>query len=591
MVGDDDSKADTVPADGATSDTTSAAATQRPAKLSLSSYEIREQPIGRGGMGEVLLARDPQIGRDVAIKRMTGDDQDPEAVIRFVREAKIQAQLEHPAIVPVHEIGSDANGHPYFTMKRLTGRTLLDVLRDPEVRQQRLLRALVGVCNAIELAHSRAIIHRDLKPANIMLGDYGEVYVLDWGIARVLAAPDGTTAPGIPISGETQVGAVMGTLGYMAPEQLRDASSAGPAADVYALGCILYEILAGVPVHPRAEAMITTLADHPRSPAARAPDRDIPPELDAACTRALAFEPADRLTVRELGHEIESYLDGDRDLEHRRALSVEHLAAATAALGDPTRRADAAREAGRALALDPASPAAGRLVRELMLELPTVLPAELEDHLDELDRAASRRAAGAAVWLMLAFFAIMPLLVWNGITSWPWLVGLMVTMIVSVAGAYMQTRWKRPNDYFALAAAMLMCIELSRFGGVFVITTPVIIVALTGLGQQAAMIRHPSILVGGGLMAAALPLLLEQVGVFDKTVSIEGGHVVISSSILELHGTSSFVVLLVPTLMLVLSGGLFARWLGGERREALRNLEIRAWHMEHVIGEAAAARS
>jgi serine/threonine-protein kinase len=146
--------------------------------------------IGRGGMGEVLAAHDTRIGRDVAIKRMRNHTPNKEAVSRFLREARIQARLDHPAIVPVHELGVDDNNRPFFTMKRCAGKTLARMIADGD-SFHRLLRAFVDVCLAIDFAHARGVVHRDLKPANIICGDYGEVYVLDWGVARVLAdGPD-----------------------------------------------------------------------------------------------------------------------------------------------------------------------------------------------------------------------------------------------------------------------------------------------------------------------------------------------------------------------------------------------------------------
>ncbi|HEX7837328.1 MAG TPA: serine/threonine-protein kinase, partial [Kofleriaceae bacterium] len=232
-------------------------------------YEIGEM-LGRGGMGEVLLGHDGTIGRDIAIKRMRQPDASFEAETRFLREAKIQARLQHPAIVPVHELGRDADGRPYFTMKRLAGRTLYQLLGEAPPR---LLRAFVDVCLAIEFAHSCGVIHRDIKPTNIMLGDFGEVYVLDWGVARVLGEGDEhpsvrdiVTAPG-----ETQTGAAMGTPGYMAPEQALGYGIT-PAVDVYALGCVLFEILTGEPLHPRGVSGAANAIAHPtEAPSARRP--------------------------------------------------------------------------------------------------------------------------------------------------------------------------------------------------------------------------------------------------------------------------------------------------------------------------------
>ncbi|MBL9019023.1 MAG: serine/threonine protein kinase, partial [Myxococcales bacterium] len=142
--------------------------------------------LGRGGMGEVVNAHDQRIGRDVALKRLTAEAPGATEVNRFLREARIQARLDHPAIPPVYELGTDEQQRPFFTMKRLAGRTLREMINTEQPASQRLLRALAEVCLAVEFAHQHGVVHRDLKPSNIMLGDFGEVYVLDWGLARVL---------------------------------------------------------------------------------------------------------------------------------------------------------------------------------------------------------------------------------------------------------------------------------------------------------------------------------------------------------------------------------------------------------------------
>ncbi|MBL9015334.1 MAG: serine/threonine protein kinase, partial [Myxococcales bacterium] len=158
----------------------------RSGRLSLPNYRLGNL-LGRGGMGDIVLGHDSLIGRDVAIKQMRSEQPTTDQVSRFLREARIQARLEHPSIVPVHALGTDEAGLPYFTMKRLTGTTLAEILakQDPPPRP-RLLRILVDVCSAVELAHARGVVHRDLKPSNIMVGDFGEVYVLDWGLARIV---------------------------------------------------------------------------------------------------------------------------------------------------------------------------------------------------------------------------------------------------------------------------------------------------------------------------------------------------------------------------------------------------------------------
>ena len=221
-------------------------------------YELREV-LGEGGMGEVRLCRDRRLGREVALKviRATGA-QRPDLRARFEREARVQGQLEHPSIVPIYDIGLDAHGAAYFTMRRVRGLTLEQVL---EARRKgsaaaqsfspaRLLGAFASVCQAVAFAHARGLVHRDLKPANIMLGDFGEVYLLDWGLAKVVGAPEtagGAEGASVHGSGATRAGDAMGTPGYMAPEQVRGERNVTSRADVFALGCVLYECLTAQP--------------------------------------------------------------------------------------------------------------------------------------------------------------------------------------------------------------------------------------------------------------------------------------------------------------------------------------------------------
>nr|MBA2538731.1 protein kinase [Deltaproteobacteria bacterium] len=318
--------------------------------LDVTRYEVIDQ-LGRGGMGDVSLARDGVFGREIAIKRMLAEQPSDHAIERFLREARIQGGLDHPAIPPVHELAIDTDGKPYFVMKRVAGTTLGAVLQRTaggdaatieKYPRGRLLRSFAEACLAVELAHTRGVIHRDLKPSNVMLGELGEVYVLDWGVAKVIGDTDPVLSE-IGSSGDaTHAGAVIGTRGYMPPEQAEGALDVDARADVFALGCMLFEIL----------TIKKALVARNRSPRAVAPDRDIPPELDDLCVEATEPDRAKRLaSARELGERVQRYLDGDRDLEQRRTLARAHLEGArSAADRDP----DAAmREAGRALALDP----------------------------------------------------------------------------------------------------------------------------------------------------------------------------------------------------------------------------------------------
>ncbi len=253
-----------------------------PAQLS-ARYRV-EGEIGRGGVGIVLRAQDVELGRAVALKILRREHLAHEGLTRrFIEEAQIGGQLEHPGIVPVHEMGRAPDGRPFFVMKLIQGRTLADLFAartDPSLDRARLLAIFEQVCLTVAYAHARGVIHRDLKPANVMVGAFGEVQVADWGLAKVVGRPEPPLAPtgtersrdpgsnaaressaraaaaAGPVSTDrtsssallSQAGAVLGTLAYMAPEQARGETEAIDArADVFALGAMLIELLTGKP--------------------------------------------------------------------------------------------------------------------------------------------------------------------------------------------------------------------------------------------------------------------------------------------------------------------------------------------------------
>ncbi len=261
--------------------------------------------IGRGGMGTVYRAEDAHLSRQVAIKVLNTADHFEVMNQRMHREAAIIAQLEHPAIIPVHDAGSLPDGRAYYVMKLVRGRRLDHLLADSVTLNERL-RLFRTVCEAVAFAHAHGVVHRDLKPANIMVGPFGEVLVMDWGIAKVLGTTDQPSPLEQPLMNQsvTAHGTVLGTPSYMSPEQARgDVEMIDQRTDVYSLGSILFYLLARKP----PPALVETAA--PASP--RHYDRSLPRRLDAICAKALAPDRSDRYAdAQSLAAEIDRYLDG-----------------------------------------------------------------------------------------------------------------------------------------------------------------------------------------------------------------------------------------------------------------------------------------
>jgi serine/threonine-protein kinase len=215
--------------------------------------------ISRGGMGTVRLVRDSTLLREVAMKLLTPDLAADEAYVeQFIEEAQITAQMDHPNIVPVHDLGVDANGTAYFTMKAVRGQSLYYWLADPRrppgsaERLSEGLEVFLKVCDAISFAHSRGVIHRDLKTDNVMVGEYGAVYVVDWGLALLVRSGVETITRQ---RRRGQTSSPIGTVAYMSPEAARgEVSSCDERTDVFGLGAILYEIVTGAPPYQGSSA-------------------------------------------------------------------------------------------------------------------------------------------------------------------------------------------------------------------------------------------------------------------------------------------------------------------------------------------------
>ncbi|MCC7542920.1 MAG: serine/threonine protein kinase, partial [Deltaproteobacteria bacterium] len=587
-------------------------------------YAMR-RALGHGGMGEVHLCHDALIGRDVAVKvRRRGQSASGDDEARFLREARVQGQLEHPAIVPVYDLVVGPEGAQYFTMKRIHGHTLADLLRalrDKDAptlarwSRRKLLTAFGSVCLAIDFAHQHRVVHRDLKPANVMLGDFGEVYVLDWGIAKLLgeegdplaqthdasADPRVAVADATPLA--THVGAMLGTPGYMAPEQILG-RAVDARADVFGLGAILFELLALEPLHrgkTNLELLTETTAGTDNSPAARSPEADVPPELDALVVSATHVDPAKRLaSARALSEAIESYLDGDRDLALRRTLADAHAASASkhaeealSASGPAVEpRREAMRELSRALALDPEHPVARRRMVELLTRPPRELPPEVRDELDGLQASQVRVGGrtGALAFLSINLYA--PLLLWLGVID----VGLLVlqcALATLCAGvSYSISRLRRPTQGHAMIVLVISSVGIvvqSTIAGPFIVV-PAVVTASTLIFSVSNGRAYRGAIIAVGCLAFLAPFALEALGVLAPAATFGPSGMTIVARMTELPPTRTTLVLVVMTLGTIVTSGLAVAPFRDELDDAQRQIRLQSWQLRQLVPDDTIAR-
>ena len=569
---------------------------------------VEEGLLGAGGMGEVLSCHDRRLGRTVARKVVrSGEGTGSDTLERFLREARVQGQLEHPSVVPVYDLGLDAAGNPYFTMKRVAGVTLQRVLADlrdgdaataEKYTRHRLLTAFTSVCMAVDYAHSRGIVHRDLKPANVMLGDFGEVYVLDWGLAkptgvREPVAERATLPPqAVPTDSElhTLAGTVMGSPGYLAPEQARG-EPADARSDVYALGTILFELLAGEPLHqgPNVyELLASTVRGADARPSVRRGGEGVAPELDALCVAATALDPAARLpSVRALVERLEAFLAGERDGAMRAEAARAHARSARAALAAGERTPDARklalREVGKAIALDSTNADALRLMVELLSEPPRELPPEARAEQAESARRYIRVAAIAGAAGTAGLLLYLPVLMAMGVKSWAGMAVIFGSMLAACLASVCAAFWPSQRTVFlVMTVSTVMTACTSLFLGPFVVVPSfagVITLSFVVLLERKARPWG----IGIGLLGILVPALLELTHTVPPSFRFEEGALVLTSRVVDLPPAITVWVVLLTGLTTVGIGAFFV----GRLRDALSDAENRlfaqTWTLRQLV--------
>jgi serine/threonine-protein kinase len=557
------------------------------------SFAERYEPLsklGEGGMGEVRLFRDRRIGREIALKVARPElAERPEVRARLLREARVQGQLEHPAVVPVYDLGVDPQGELFFTMQPLRGRTLeqlLVALREGEPDQRfsarKLLEKLAGVCLAIDFVHQRGVVHRDLKPANIMLGNFGEAYVLDWGLAKFSHADelDRSTPSFDSPQGDTfrtQLGDIYGTPGYMAPEQLAG-KSVDARADVYALGVIVHQLL---------------VASYPD-------EKEIPPELEAACRKATAEDPEERFaSARDLAEAVDRYLDGDRDQELRRTLALERSERASdklaLALSDSAEaeqaRTEALREVAGALALDPHNEHARHTLLRLLVEPPARMPHEAQLELERATQGHDRVAALGAITPYLGSALLYAVLIaWMGVRDVVWAGVTLAGFLVAAFLSWLDSKDTGTRYEIAvLAASFVGILGMSRMFGPFVLVPTFALGNTLGFALTPRKKRRLAF-IAVGCLSFVLPALLERFDLLSSSYRISGGVITVLPQMHDFPPFASAVSLVVITIVSMIGAALFV---GGTRdalAEAERRLHLHAWQLKRMLPDIAEPR-
>lgn len=554
--------------------------------------------LGEGGMGEVLECRDRVLERTAALKIIRRDRRAPQLEARFVREACVQAQLEHPCVVPVYDVDRDAEGSPFFTMRKVQGITLDRVLAQTRAgdaataaafTRHRLLTALTQVCLTVDYAHARGVLHRDLKPANVMFGDFGEVYVLDWGLAKLTlsdAAPLSLRAGASSSSSQkTLVGTALGTPAYMPPEQLSGAAL-DARADVFALGALLFEILTLEPLFDEATTALRVAgkaASWDARPSARTPLRQVPPELDRICVRATSDAIEQRYpSARALHDAIEAYLGGERDLELRRTLAGAHFARAEASRSSD--RDLALYEVRRALALTPDDPRGLALLVDLLKTTPSASAKAREEVLSESLERLRRAQPLGAVLLTMPWLTLYPALwAYRGVNDvraaiavpLAWIVNAVALLVDQWRGTQARVRYPTYAMMLALAATSLL------LGPLFVV--PALALTLVASHLMVSVHRLRTLTIALGCAAVVIPTALAWAGVHDVYRFSSESTFAVYGIFRTVNPVNFGALLTVMDLLMLFSTSLFAGQFRDEIERARKQNALFVWQVARLL--------
>lgn len=586
-------------------------------------FEDRYTPgdlLGEGGMGEVRTHHDTRIGRDVAIKSLLQEVRDSARHReRFLFEARVQGQLEHPGVVPVYEIGKLADESEYLSMKRLTGQTLRKIINDlrsgdrgamAAFSRRKLLSAFQSLCLAVDYAHQSGVIHRDIKPTNIMLGDFGEVYLLDWGVAKLLDAEERRQGSMLDLErshDKTEVGEVLGTPGYMSPEQAAGTGLVDRRSDVFSLGAILFEIITLERLVPYQEGdltELTLLGGYDAHISERFPEMDVPLELEQICVEATEHDPDDRTTSARAMHDaIEQFLEGEGDAKRKQSMSRKHTRAAIRALSlacgsvdeqtgeavpvaeQSEHRRQAIQEAQKALVLDPNNTVALQTMMRVMTDAPSEPSPDAEIALRNAEHASLRltaRRGAVGYFIVAANLALAALL---GIRN-PVMFALPIALLLGASMLSMLAgRGVTPQRHYAFPIVALASAGFALTGSMFgpFVVTPLLCAVHVVL--VAVLLDRP--IRGFAILCSALavlfPIVLQVAGFVDASWVFRGTVVEIAPRILELPETATIAFLTTVMLGAVVLPPLL---IGPERDERVaqgQKLTLQAYQMAEFL--------